>query len=365
MQRMSRAQRILLIYLLMELQEPRVIKRIVRNYGGGIGKHGNEMHTSNFITTKYTDAEAVAAVEAESDLNLTGNLTMGDNNYLYFDTAQSKYMRYSTDHSTIVLNNQLTSILDLNITANSGADGSGNWEPSIDLLATGQVQVANISQGAEANRYFLIAMSSGMRLSKGGAAQSAIIKTDNIATNNKTFQFPNASGNLVTTPMSEDFDLTSNALLTDNLSIREVNNQSFGVYDRAGTDFKNFYTALFYASGLQTRTKIAAIKSKNENNSKINLQGYNNAGGWSNVAVITGGATQFFDIPLAGDITMLATKSVDCATNGGYFKPRRLSQSAQPTPDAGELMIWRDSDDNTVHLLYNDADEGVIDHQLN
>lgn len=72
MQRMSRAQKFLLIYILLELQKPRVIKKITRNYGSGVGKHGNDMHT-----TSYTDsAGAVAAVEANPSLSLSGYLDL-------------------------------------------------------------------------------------------------------------------------------------------------------------------------------------------------------------------------------------------------------------------------------------------------
>lgn len=58
-------------------------------------------------------------------------------------------------------------------------------------------------------------------------------------------------------------------------------------------------------------------------------------------------------------ILLKAGLSLDAFTNGAYFKPRRVSQSAIPTPDANELMIWRDSDDNKTYLVYNDTDEGV------
>jgi len=62
----------------------------------------------------------------------------------------------------------------------------------------------------------------------------------------------------------------------------------------------------------------------------------------------------------AGDtVEIAAGKSLDCVTGGGYLKPRRLSQSDQPTPDSGELLIWRDPDDNKTYLVYNDSDEGV------
>lgn len=62
---------------------------------------------------------------------------------------------------------------------------------------------------------------------------------------------------------------------------------------------------------------------------------------------------------VTGDVTFSSGSDVDCSTNGAYLKPRRLSQSAQPTPDSGELLVWRDTDDSKTYLVYNDPDEGV------
>jgi len=41
--------------------------------------------------------------------------------------------------------------------------------------------------------------------------------------------------------------------------------------------------------------------------------------------------------------------------------PRRVRQAAQPTPDSGELLVWSDSDDDSVHLVYEDADAGTVE----
>jgi hypothetical protein len=41
------------------------------------------------------------------------------------------------------------------------------------------------------------------------------------------------------------------------------------------------------------------------------------------------------------------------------FYPRRVSQSAQPTPNDGEMLIWRDTDDDKTYLLYDDVDLGT------
>jgi len=64
-------------------------------------------------------------------------------------------------------------------------------------------------------------------------------------------------------------------------------------------------------------------------------------------------------INLLQDTILAAGKDLDCYTNGGYFKPRRLSQSAIPTPDSAELLVWEDSDDNKTYLVYNDPSNGV------
>lgn len=67
------------------------------------------------------------------------------------------------------------------------------------------------------------------------------------------------------------------------------------------------------------------------------------------------------------------TNYVSFALNGDQaftgtagFYPRRITQSAEPVTgtgatqiDTGELIIWRDPDDNRTYLVYNDTDEGV------
>lgn len=57
--------------------------------------------------------------------------------------------------------------------------------------------------------------------------------------------------------------------------------------------------------------------------------------------------------------TTLGDAATDTITCTGQFLPRRLNQSAEPTPGTGEMMIWRDTDDGKVYLLYNDADSGA------
>lgn len=61
-------------------------------------------------------------------------------------------------------------------------------------------------------------------------------------------------------------------------------------------------------------------------------------------------STNYTGISSTGDVSFSGTAG---------FYPVRLAQSTQPTPGTGELVVWRDTDDGKVYLVYNDADSGV------
>lgn len=63
-----------------------------------------------------------------------------------------------------------------------------------------------------------------------------------------------------------------------------------------------------------------------------------------------GSTDNYTDIASDGDISFGGTAS---------FYPRRISQSAEPTPNDGELIIWRDTDDDKTYLIYDDEDVGT------
>lgn len=44
----------------------------------------------------------------------------------------------------------------------------------------------------------------------------------------------------------------------------------------------------------------------------------------------------------------------------GGFAPPYVSQSAEPTPDVGCMVIWHDTDDGKVYYVFNDPDSGVV-----
>ena len=67
--------------------------------------------------------------------------------------------------------------------------------------------------------------------------------------------------------------------------------------------------------------------------------------------------TDFSEIRLTGSHAL----SIDYLNDFTDYTtlPKRTSASAEPTPETGELRVWRDPDDNKTYLIYNDTDEGV------
>ena len=81
---------------------------------------------------------------------------------------------------------------------------------------------------------------------------------------------------------------------------------------------------------------------------------------FSATEIIINESAQAIDFLVKSDLIMGAGYDLDCFTNGAYFKPRRVSQAAEPTPDLNELLIWIDTDDNKMRLVYNDSVAGVL-----
>jgi len=55
-----------------------------------------------------------------------------------------------------------------------------------------------------------------------------------------------------------------------------------------------------------------------------------------------------------GDLTV----GGDVNATGGFIPPY-VSQSAQPTPDTGGMVMWHDTDDDKVYYVFNDPTVGV------
>ena len=73
----------------------------------------------------------------------------------------------------------------------------------------------------------------------------------------------------------------------------------------------------------------------------------------------------------SGNETLFGTNGDQSFAGTAGFYPRRINQSAEPVNgtgstqvDVGELLIWRDSDDGKIYLVYNDTDSGVVTVEL-
>ena len=126
------------------------------------------------------------------------NIEMKDDKKLYFDTAKDFHLRYSSVHGYIIFpdSNTLSTEGDLGLYANTDVDANGTWEPSLILSDDGSVTLENTNQGVAGYKYFYIKMTDGIKLQTGST--KAIIKSDNVLSTDKTFQFPNYSGTFIT-----------------------------------------------------------------------------------------------------------------------------------------------------------------------
>lgn len=71
---------------------------------------------------------------------------------------------------------------------------------------------------------------------------------------------------------------------------------------------------------------------------------------WNGTAKLgDGGGTNYLQINATGDVTF--------AGSAGFY-PVRIAQADEPNADTGELIIWRDTDDGKIYLIYNDTDSG-------
>ena len=156
--------------------------------------------TTNFqmANKKYVDDEIAgidlsAYVEVTGDI-MTGDLGLQDDVNLYFDTAKAQNLKYSSSHGYLYFggtDQYLTFLDDFHLVADTGADAGGSWLPEIYTRSNfiGLVAPAGVIIG-------------------DGSGPSAILKIENIATSDKTFQFPNASGTLAILETAQLFTAT-------------------------------------------------------------------------------------------------------------------------------------------------------------
>ena len=131
------------------------------------------------------------------EINLTTTTVLGDNINFYFDTSKTKYMfsdntgDYDGALVFVAPGEEYFSFLE---TWTFYANASTTWLPAIDL---GETDVGVIR----------LVSATGTKIADGWAAgDAALLRVDNIATTDKTFQFPNYSGTLIATGNLSDIN---------------------------------------------------------------------------------------------------------------------------------------------------------------
>jgi len=160
----------------------------------------------------------------------------------------------------------------------------------------------------------------------------------------------------------EDVDIGALKIVADEFVLRNAATfTGLDIMNALETASASVMMNVIYVNGLiqQAAGSTCQFSTQNTNYATFQFRAYDTA--YRTVATMVNG---MMNIPRAGDITMLASKTLDLATNSAEFKPRRTSVSAQPTPTADTLEVWRDPDDNKTYLIYNDTDEGVRKAEL-
>ena len=242
--------------------------------------------------------------DSNGGLTLASDLALIDDKKLYFDTSKSKYLEYSSDHGEIVFDTTLTTPGELFLYANTSADGSGNWEPYFNFTTSGYVDLQNITQGIAASRYFEINMNAGLRVNTTNG-YSANIEADNIATADKTFQFPNYSGTFAMETMSNDLTLENGVLIIKETSTPSAVANYGKVYtktdnkvyfqDGAGTEHEIVTTGAYYAEMYLDNNAVATTIETADTPIMLNHATTGAVAGWTFSTGSTGAITAYSD----------------------------------------------------------------------
>jgi hypothetical protein len=135
-----------------------------------------------------------------------------------------------------------------------------------------------------------------------------------------------------------------------------------------------------------TQTSLLAVFEDSAGNDQVTISGdgavvINEEGNDADFRVEGNTEDHLLTVDAGDDVVRLGdwdTNYSQFAKNGDQtfvgsagFYPRRVSQNAEPANgtgadqiDVGELIIWRDADDNQVWLMYQDTDEGIVKVEL-
>lgn len=242
------------------------------------------------------------------------NVNLADDSYLYFDTAKSIGVKYSSGHAVgLVFPPIYYAEGVLILYSNSGADGLGKKDPWIRLSNWGFIELTAHEQGSPGSRYVKIYADDGMKLRTTGGYY-AVIKADNVTTSDKTFQFPNHSGNVLVDGADIDlgaYDLTiGGTLWIDNL-FRHIDDPD--TYFQFSPDEINWYVGGAYVvrlyEGAQDKVTIGCESGVDVSlaNDKVYIEGDT-----GNVGIGTTGPDDALDV--AGNIDATGVYELNNAT---------------------------------------------------
>ena len=129
-----------------------------------------------------------------------GEIQLSDNDFLYFDTAKTESLRYSTAHGYITHKGSGGGWVtegEMIFYANTDADANGIWMPFMDFGGNGRLTLES-TDGIAGQIHCYLNFTDGVRITTD-STYGAMLQTDTIATSAKEFQFPNISGTIVTT----------------------------------------------------------------------------------------------------------------------------------------------------------------------
>jgi len=140
------------------------------------------------------------------DLTIGDDIALGDDQDLYFDTAKTQNLRWSTAHGTLYFGGVDWAVPGaFTFYGNTGTDGGGEWSNELGLDAGGGVTI--VGTGV-----------SGVRIRTGPMYYANLLTSDLTATG--IFEFPNISGTFLLATGSQDF-ITSGAITGTHASISD------------------------------------------------------------------------------------------------------------------------------------------------
>ena len=182
--------------------------------------------TSTIANLTVTGTSSLATTSITGDLGVSGVLELQTDQYLNFNADDGTHkIGVTTGHGSGVIYtdySELSAKTVFNISANSGENATGTWEPYFSMGDSGKVFLQNTTQGNVGDKYFEVDMTDGLWIKTAGSKR-AILMADNVTSTDKTFQFPNITGTFLMATGTQDIETSGDFTLTGTTSFATVN----------------------------------------------------------------------------------------------------------------------------------------------